>query len=99
MDKANLDEKEKAKYRSQLEENERQIEILKREQFRAQKEASQLRRIMDSARLEDKWEPNDRILLSLLNEDDKEKFSMATQSRLRKLGYIDKDGYINKEKF
>ncbi|WP_027293168.1 hypothetical protein [Robinsoniella sp. KNHs210] len=98
MDKANLDEEEKKKYRRQLEENEQQIEILKREQFRARKEAAQLRQIMDSVGLEDRWEPNERILISLLNGEETERFTKATQSRLRKLGYIDKDGYIDKEK-
>lgn len=98
MDKAHLDEEEKAKYRKQLEENERQIEILKREQFRAQGEAAQLRRTMDSVRIEDRWEPNERVLLSLLNGDEKEKLSMTTQMRLRRLGYIDEDGDIDKEK-
>lgn len=43
MDKANLDEEAKKKYRRQLEENEYQIEKLKKEQFRTQREADRLR--------------------------------------------------------
>lgn len=98
MDKANLDEEEKTKYRQQLADNERQIEILKRQQYRAQREAENLRmRLVDSNKYEDWWEPTDRILISLL-DGDKNKFPISTLQKLRSLGYIDANGDINEDK-
>lgn len=98
MDKANLDEEEKTKYRQQLADNERQIEILKRQQYRVQREAVNLRmRLVDSNKFEDRWEPTDRILNSLL-DGDKNKFPISTLQRLRRLGYIDANGDINEDK-
>lgn len=67
MDKAHLDDEEKKKYRQQLEESERQIEILKREQFLARRETNRLRSNMESGELQDRWEPNNKVLKSLLN--------------------------------
>lgn len=98
MDKAHLDEEAKQKYRRQLEENEHQIEILKRQQYNARKEAEILRnKIMNSSVLEDSWEPSDNILLSLLNGD-KDKLPASLIRRLTKYGYIDEEGNINGER-
>lgn len=97
MDKANLNEKEKIGYKQQLEENERQIERLKREQFIAQREARKLRsRIMESNELEDRWEPNDQILLEVLNGE-KRKFSRSIIRKLMAQGYLDDEGNVNEE--
>ena len=98
MDKANLDEKEKAKYRQQLADNERQIEILKKQQFIVRREAENLRsKIMDSNEQDGRWEPNNRVLISLLNGD-KSNLSMTTVRRLIGQGYLDEEGNINEEK-
>ena len=97
MDKAHLDEKEKKKYRQQLEDSERQIEILKRQQFMARREADRLRSKMESEGLLDRWEPNNTVLMSLLNEG-KGKLSVATIRRLIRLGYLDDDGNVNEDK-
>lgn len=97
MDKAHLDEEAKKKYRQQLEDSERQIEILKREQFMARREADRLRLKMESEELQDRWEPNNKVLMSLLNGD-KSNFSIATVRRLKRLGYLDDDGNINEDR-
>ena len=92
-----LDEEEKKRYRRQLEDSERQIENLKREQFIARREADRLRLKMESEELQDRWEPNNRVLMSLLNGE-KSSLSIATIRRLIRLGYLDDDGNINEEK-
>lgn len=97
MDKAHLDEEEKEKYRQQLEDSERQIEILKREQFIARREAELLRVNMESEKIQDRWEPNDRVLKALLNGD-KSDLSTANIRRLKRLGYLDGDGTVNEHK-
>ncbi len=97
MDKAHLDEEEKKKYRQQLEDSERQIEILKRQQFIARREADRLRLNMESGELQDRWEPNNKVLMALLNGD-KSNFPMATIRRLIRLGYLDDDGNVNEDK-
>ena len=97
MDKAHLDEEEKKRYRQQLEDSERQIEILKREQFIARREADRLRFKMESGELQDRWEPNNKVLMSLLNGD-KSNLSIATMRRLIRLGYLDDDGNVNEDK-
>ena len=97
MDKANLNEKEKDKYRKLLEESERQIEFLKKQQYLAQKEADRLRLSMEVVEKQDMWEPNDRVLISLLNGD-KSNLSRSTRMRLIRLGFLDEDGNINQDK-
>lgn len=97
MDKANLNEKEKEEYRKQLAENERQIEYLKREQYMARREAERLRLRMEFGELQDRWEPDNRVLMSLLNGD-KSSFSPLTIKRLKGLGYLDDDGNINENR-
>ena len=93
----NLNEKEKEEYRKQLAENERQIEYLKREQYMARREADRLRLRMESGEIQDRWEPNDRASISLLNGD-KSSFSALTIKRLKRLGYLDDDGNINEKR-
>lgn len=98
MDKANLDEKEKEKYRRQLKDNERQIEKLKQEQYAVRREAEVLRsRLLETNGLEDRWEPNTRVLISLLNGKVSD-LSLLTVQRLKRLGYLDEDGNINESK-
>lgn len=97
MDKAHLDEEEKKRYRQQLEDSERQIEILKREQFIARREADRLRLNMESGELQDRWEPNNKVLMALLNRN-KSNFSMAMIKKLIRLGYLDDDGNVNEER-
>ena len=98
MDKANLDEKEKEKYRKQLEHNERQIEMLKNEQYRALKEAEYLRsKIMRAGDQDNKWVPDNEVLISLLNGD-VNKFPLSMKRSLVRQGYLDEDGYANEEK-
>ena len=97
MDKAHLDEEEKKKYRQQLEDSERQIEILKRQQFIARREADRLRLNMESGELHDRWEPNNKVLMALLNGD-KSNLPMATIRRLIRLGYLDDAGNVNEDK-
>jgi len=97
MDKAKLSENEKNKYRNQLAESERQIEVLKREQFMAQREARRLRLKMESSELQDRWEPSDKILLALLNGD-RSSLSPMIIRRLMALGYMDDDENVNENK-
>lgn len=44
----------------------------------------------------DRWEPNNKVLMSLL-EGDKSNLSVMDVRRLIRLGYIDNDGNINKK--
>ena len=99
MDKANLDDKAKKRYRQQLAEKEHQIETLKRQQFDARREADLLRSsiIINSSESEEKWKPSNYVLVSLLNGD-KDKFSLAGIRRLIREGYLDEDGNINEKK-
>lgn len=98
MDKANLDDKAKKRYRQQLAEKERQIETLKRQQFDARREADLLRSsIINSSESEEKWKPSNYVLVSLLNGD-KDKFSLVAIRRLIREGYLDEDGNINEKK-
>lgn len=97
MDKAHLDEEEKKKYRKQLEDSERQIEILKREQFIARREADRLRLKMESEEVQDRWEPSNTVLMSLLNGE-KSNLPISVAIRLKRLGYLDNDGNVNEDK-
>ena len=45
----------------------------------------------------DRWEPNNKVLMSLL-EGDKSNLSVMDVRRLIRLGYIDNDGNINKNR-
>lgn len=97
MDKAHLDDEAKKKYRQQLEDSERQIEILKRDQFMARREADRLRQRIESEEFQDRWEPSNSMLVSLLNGD-KSDLSIGNVRRLIRLGYLDENGNINKER-
>lgn len=52
---------------------------------------------MESGELHDRWEPNNKVLMALLNGD-KSNFPMATIRRLIRLGYLDDDGNVNEDK-
>ena len=97
MDKAKLNDREKEEFRNQLAESERQIETLKKEQYMAQREAARLRLKLESEDLQDRWKPNDRVLMTLLNGDIS-KLSSITIKKLMSLGYIDDDGKINENR-
>ena len=98
MDKANLDEKEKENYKNQLAESERQIEQLREQEYAAKMEANGLReRMKKLTGRDDCWEPNDKVLIALLNSGIKD-FSEDMILALVKLGYLDRKGNINKER-
>lgn len=98
MDKANLDEEEKKKYRQQLEENEHQIEILKWEQHRARREADRLRlKIKSDELLQNRRDPSSAVLMSLL-KNGKENLPITTINRLINLGFLDDNGDVNEDK-
>ncbi len=98
IDKTNLGEQEKEKYRKQLREKEHQIEKLKQEQYLARRDAELLRsRLIETNGLEDRWEPNNRVLLSLLKGELVD-FSPSMAQRLQKLGFLDEEGRINESK-
>lgn len=96
MNKANLNEEDKRKYRKEIEEKEEIIEQLKREQFRAQREADILRASKYERNIDNCWEPNRDFLFALL-DDDHPIIPVNTYGKLKKLGYIDGDGKVNKE--
>lgn len=96
MNKANLNEEEKMKFKKEIEEKEEIIERLKREQFRAQREAARLRASTITMERNDRWEPNKEFLLMLLSENIPV-FSKRIYNRLKILGFIDEDGGVNKE--
>lgn len=96
MDKANLDEKAKEKYKNQLAESERQIEKLREEKYDARMEANMLRkRMYKLTGRDDCWEPNDKVLKTLLDSGIND-FSKEMILALAKLGYLDREGNINK---
>lgn len=97
MNKANLNEEEKAAYKKELEEKELFIESLRREQFNAQREAERLRERKGGIYLTDRWEPNRDYLIGLLNEGLKG-VSMGRYRRLVDLGLVTDDGRLNKER-
>ena len=52
---------------------------------------------MESGELQDRWEPNNKVLMALLNRN-KSNFSMAMIKKLIRLGYLDDDGNVNEER-
>lgn len=96
MDKANLSEEERNKYKKELEEKDNEIEWLKRNKFRAEKEARLLRRkiyevedIQQNMRI-----PTKSMLENLLQTHSTERFSVEGMRSLRRFGLIDEDGNI-----
>lgn len=99
MDKANLNEEEKEKYRKELEEKDAEIEMLKRHKYRAEREARRLRQevFQNGERQEHIIVPPRSVLERLLRTHDTSDFSVKALFDLRKWGLIDKDGEINRE--
>lgn len=98
MDKAKLDSSEREKIRKQLEEKDIQIEKLKKEQYDLRKEAESLQlRTVEVKKLEDRWMPSEKLLVSLLYGE-RSNISESMVRKLKRLGYIDEEGNINEKK-
>lgn len=97
MDKANLNEEEKNKYRKELAEKEAEIEMLRRNKYRAEREARRLRnQIVEIKDEQDDVPLPPRDLLEyLLHTHDTSAINVLWMHRLQKLGVIDADGRIN----
>ena len=99
MDKANLSEEERNKYKKELQEKDDQIERLRRNQFRAEREARVLRRRISEA--EDVTEnvriPTRSMLENLLRIHNTNRFSPKGVYNLQKLGLIDENGDVVEE--
>lgn len=99
MDKANLSEEERNKYKKELEEKDNEIEWLRRNKFRAEREARVLRRRISE--VEDGKNniriPSKSTLEKLLVTHNTSPFSAAGMQNLRKLGIIDENGDISEE--
>ena len=96
MNKANLNEEEKAKYRSQLEEKDAEIERLKQHKYRAEREAVRLRREMYNLQEETIGYPSKEDLIKLLGMQNLNGFSLRSVHKFRNLGLIDAEGNINR---
>ena len=96
MNKTNLSQEEKIKYKKEIEEKEKIIEQLKYEQFRAQREAARLRTRASNIDRYDRWKPSRELLIKLL-EDDFSNITVRMLEILRMHGYVDADGNVNKE--
>ena len=101
MEKANLDEDEREIYRREIEEKEKEISELKELRYKAENEANLLRHKIDELSNENyrtihSFKP--RFLLELLPEDKlPNNISPRARVQLRKEGYVDYEGNINKE--
>lgn len=99
MDKANLSKEERNKYKKELQEKDDQIERLRRNQFRAEREARVLRRRISEA--EDVTEnvriPTRSMLENLLRTHNTNRFSPKGIYNLQKLGLIDENGDVVEE--
>ena len=94
MDKANLGEEERNRYKKELEEKVAEIERLKIHKSEAEYEARQLRYQMN--RLNENVEiPPRGVLISLLRNRNISNMSMKTIYKLKKMGIIDEDDNIN----
>lgn len=99
MDKANLSDEERNKYKKELEEKDEEIEMLKRNKYMAEREARILRRRIFEA--EDAQQPiriPTRIMLeNLLRTHDTGRFSVEGMYNLRQLGLIDGNGEVDEK--
>lgn len=97
LDKANLNEEEKSRYRKELAEKDFEIEMLKSHKYRAEHEAARLRQRI--TQIEDEQDqipiPPRSILKSLLRTHDTTKISKEGMYMLRRLGIVDSDGKID----
>lgn len=102
MEKANLNEEEKAKYKQEIEIKEAEIEQLKHHKYKAEREAMRLRRRINESNEELSnyvVKLNPSILFELMEKGEiPEKVSASTILSLRRYGYIDGEGNINKDR-
>ncbi len=96
--KTNLNAEEKDRFKQEIIEKDKIIEQLKFEEFKARRDAENLRRrIYDSSEMERKIEPSPAMLMRLLkNETDN--LSIHSRLRLQRLGFIDENGVVNRER-
>lgn len=97
MDKANLGEEERNRYKKELEEKDAEIESLKIHKSRAEYEARRLRRQMDQiSDVKENIEiPPRSVLMRLLENHNTSNMSNKAIYNLKKLGIIDENGNIN----
>lgn len=98
MDKANLNEEQKARYRSELEQKDAEIEMLRQNKYRAEREARRLRKEMDAIQDGDEVieVPSKKFLINLLEKRDASELPIKTKLRLRRLGLMDEEGNLNR---
>ena len=101
MEKANLNEEQKAKYKKELEEKEKEIEVLREHKYRAERDAIRLRRQIRDINVERSHLPSQLssdVLLELMATGKiPDGVTLKTLSLLRKYGYVDSDGNANNE--
>ena len=99
MDKANLSEEERNKYKKELEEKDNEIEWLRKNKFRAEREARILRRrISEAGDIQNNIRiPTKSMLEDLLETHNTKHFSIAGIHNLRRLGIIDENGDVVEE--
>lgn len=99
MDKANLSEEERNKYKKELEEKDNEIEWLRKNKFRAEREARILRRrIFEAGDIQNNIRiPTKSMLEDLLETHNTKHFSIAGIHNLRRLGIIDENGDVVEE--
>lgn len=97
MDKANLNEEEKNRYRKELAEKDSEIEMLKRHKYSAEREATRLRRRI--SQIQDEQNniplPSRSTLEYLLRTHDTSDVTIKGMYNLQRLGIIDSEGYID----
>ncbi len=96
MNKANLNEEERAKYKKDIEEKEKIIEQLKRERYQVQREANRLRTKTRSEMLDERWAPDRALLLELLTNGTNN-IPMRSYNKLRRWGLLDAEGVVNRD--
>lgn len=100
---AQLNEDKKEQYLKQIEEKENEIEVLKRSKFFAQKEANRLRQIIEENRETPVNSPyripttsRNLLIEMLVNEKVPDHITDRRRFLLKRDGFIDSDGNINK---
>jgi len=101
MEKANLNEEEKAKYRADIEAKELEIEQLREHRYQAEREAEMLRRKISKTN-EERSSTSKLISPSMLMElittgKAPNDLTVRTYNLLRKSGYIDSEGKVNRD--
>lgn len=97
LDKANLKEEEKERYRKELAEKDKEIEMLRTHRHRAEREAMRLRRRISEIQNEENRIPRPprSMLLRLLRTHDTSDLTSRGFSNLQALGFLDDDGGVN----